>query len=89
MEHLTFDGAALHDDADISVERVDACLKERVNRRRDDDLPVTAVLAHHREHLLDIQRVAGGGGHDAVAEVVFELRLSEEICDQRLAFVVA
>ena len=89
MEHLALDRAALHHDADVAVERVDAGLEERVDRRRDDDLPVAAVLAHHREHLLDVQRVSGGGGHDAVAEVAFELRVSEEIPDQRLALVVA
>ncbi len=89
MEHLALDRAALHHDADVAVERVDAGLEERVNRRRDDDLPVTAVLAHHREHLLDVQRVSGRGGRDAVEQVAFELRVSEEISDQRLAFVVA
>ena len=69
MEHLALDRAALHDDANVAVERVDARLEERMDRRRDDDLAVAAVLAHHREHLLDVERVPGRGGRDALPQV--------------------
>ena len=57
VEDLAFDRAALHDHAHVAVERVDARLQERMDRRRDDDLAVPTVLAHHREHLLDVERV--------------------------------
>ena len=59
MEHLSFHRSALHHVTNIAVERVDARLEERVDGGRHDDLPVAAVLAHHREHLLDEERVAG------------------------------
>jgi hypothetical protein len=58
MEYLALDGAALHDDANVAVERIDARLQERMDRRRDRDLAV-AVLANHCEHLLDEERVPG------------------------------
>ena len=38
VEHLALDGSALHDDTDVAVERVDARLEQRVDRRRHDDL---------------------------------------------------
>ena len=41
VEDLALDGSSLHDDAHVAVERVDARLKERVDRRRYDDLAVT------------------------------------------------
>ena len=59
MEHLTLDRPSLHDNANVAVERVDACLEERLDRGWNHDFAVAAVLAHHREHLLDIERVAG------------------------------
>ena len=68
MEDLTLDRPALHDDAHVAVERVDACLEERVDRRRNDDLAVAAVLAHHREHLLDVERVPGRRVRDALPQ---------------------
>ena len=46
-------------DANVAVERVDPCLEERLDRRWNHDLAVAAVLAHHREHLLDVERVPG------------------------------
>ena len=88
MEHLTLDRASLHHHAHVAVEGVDARLKERMDRRRDDDLPVPAVLAHHGEHLFDVQRVSRRCGRDALAQTAFELRASEQILDQRLALVV-
>ena len=52
----------------VAVERVEARLEERVDRRRHDDLAVAAVLAHHREHLLDVERVPGRRRGDALAQ---------------------
>ena len=67
MEHLALDGPSLHDVTDVAVERVDPCLEERVDRRWNHDLAVAAVLAHHCEHLLDIERVAGRGVGDPLS----------------------
>jgi hypothetical protein len=69
MEDLAFDGPALHDDADVALERVDPRLQERMDRRRDHDLAVAAVLADHREHLLDVERVARRRGGDPLTEL--------------------
>ncbi len=74
VEDLALDRASLHDDAHVAVERVDARLEKRVDRRRHDDLAVAAVLAHHREHLLDEERVSGGGGGDALPQARVEQR---------------
>ena len=66
VEDLALDCAPLHHDAHVAVERVDACLQERMDRRRDSDLAVAAVLAHHREHLLDEERISRRRGRDSV-----------------------
>ena len=58
MEDLALDRSALHDDAHVAIERVDARLQERMDRRRNSDLAVSAVLTDHRQHLLDEERVA-------------------------------
>ena len=71
----------------VAVERVDARLQERVDRRRDDDLAVPAVLAHHREHLLDIERIPGRGGRDALAQPRVERRVGDETAHQLGALV--
>ena len=42
MEDLALDRATLHHNADVAVERVDARLQERVDRRRHGDLAVAA-----------------------------------------------
>ena len=67
MEHLALDRTALHHHPDVAVERVDARLQEGVDRRRNGDLAVATVFPHHREHLLDEERVAGGRGRDPLA----------------------
>ena len=72
MEHLALDRAALHHHAHVAVERVDAGLEERMDRRRNDDLAVAAVLTNHREHLLDVERVAGRGDRDALPQLRVE-----------------
>jgi hypothetical protein len=41
--------------------------EQRLDRGRDGDLLGVPVLRNQREHLLDEQRVAFGGGRDAVA----------------------
>ena len=76
MEDLALDRSALHDDAHVAVERVDPGLEQRVDRGRNGDLAVAAVLAHHREHLLDEERVAGGGGRDPLAQLRVERRVA-------------
>ncbi len=78
MEDLALDRAALHHDADVAVERVDPRLQECVDRRRDDDLAVASVLAHHREHLLDVERVARRRGRDPLAEPAVERSVAHE-----------
>jgi len=87
MEHLAFDGSALHDDAHVAVERVDASLEKRLDRGRNDHF-VVAALAHHREHLLDVEGVAGRGDHDPFAQIGVE-RIGHEPLDQLLALLRA
>ncbi len=89
VEDLALDRPALHDNADVAVERVDACLQERVDRRRDDDLAAAAVLAHHREHLLDEERVACGRGGNALTQVVVERAVAEQVLHEHDALVLA
>src|SRR5207342_3133026 len=67
VEHLAFYCAALHHHAHVAVEQIDARLQERLDRRWNDDVLATA-LAHHREHLLHEERVAGGCNRDAVPQ---------------------
>ena len=78
MEDLALDSASLHDHAYVSVERVDARLQKSLDGRRDRDLAVAAVLAHHREHLLDVQRVARRRDRDPLAQRRRRARRSEE-----------
>ena len=49
-----------------------------MDRRRDDDLPVAAVLADHREHLLDEERVSGRRGGDPLAQLRVERGVGDE-----------
>ena len=86
MEDLALDGSALHDDAHVPVERVDPRLQERVDRRRNSDLAVSAVLADHRQHLLDVERVARRGRRDAFAQVARERGIGDEPVHQLRAF---
>ena len=67
VEDLALDRAALHDHPDITIERVDSCLKQRVDRRRYDNLARPAVLPDHGDHLLDVERVTRRRGGDPVA----------------------
>ena len=87
MEDLALDRPPLHDDPDVAVERIDACLQERVDRGRHDDLTVAAVLPHHRKHLLDVERVARGGRRDAFAQVAREGSIRDEPVHQLRALV--
>ena len=81
--------AALDDDPHVAVERVDPRLQERVDRRGTAMLAV-AVLADHREHLLDVERVARRRGGDPLAQVAVELaHRRARVVDQRLALVFA
>ena len=87
MEYLPLDRASLHDHTLVSTECVEPRLKEGMDRRRNDDLAVAAVLAHHRQHLLDEERVSLRRGGDAIACPSVEECALEEVLDQRIAFL--
>ena len=89
VEHLALDGSALHDHAHVAVERVDPRLEERLDRRGNDDLAFAAVLAHHREHLLDVERVPGRRRGDPLAQLGVERRVRHEAVDELLALLGA
>ncbi len=67
VEDLALDRPTLHHHPHVAVERVDARLQERLDRRRNDNALATA-LTHHREHLLHEERVAGGCNRDPLAQ---------------------
>ena len=87
LEHLALDRRALEHDAHATRQRVDTSLEQRLNRGRHGDLGSTQ-LAHHCEHLLDVQRVAGRRLDDPTAQVLVERRLAEHRVDESLALVV-
>jgi hypothetical protein len=59
VEDLAFDRAALHHDAHVAVEGVDARLQERLDGRRDGDVAPGAAVPDHCEHLLEVQGIPG------------------------------
>ena len=83
VEDLALDRAALDDDALVAVERVEACLEQRVDRRRNDDLVPFAALAHHREHLLDVERVPLATWRRCAPASRRRARVGQEVLDQR------
>ena len=85
VEDLPFDGTAADHVPLARAEPVEPGLQERLDRRRHHDLRLAAVLAHHREHLLDEERVPVGGLQDSLAHVVGDLRPTGEPRDQQLA----
>ena len=84
VEDLPFDGAAADHVPLARAEPVEPGLQERLDRRRHHDLRLAAVLAHHREHLLDEERVPVGGLQDSLAHVVGDLRSTGEPRHQHL-----
>src|SRR4051812_28769583 len=82
MEHLTLYCPPLHHNANVAIESVYACLEQRLDRGWNHDLPVAAMLAHHREHLLDIQRIAGRCLRDALPQHRVEHTLRSEAIHQ-------
>ncbi len=60
-----------------------------MDRRRHDDLVALVALAHHREHLLDVERVSLRRLDDALARLGVESRIGHEVLDQLLALVLA
>ncbi len=85
VEHLALDRATLHHDAHVAVERVDACLEERLDRRRNGDLTVAAVLANHRQHLFDVERVSGRRRGDLLPQLGAQRGVADEAPHQLLA----
>ena len=85
VEDLALDGAAADHVPLAGAEPVEPGLEERLNRRRDDDLSLAAVLAHGGEHLLDEQRISVRGLQDPRSYVVRELCSAREPGDQSLA----
>ena len=88
MEDLPLHGATLDDGALLAGEPIEACLKERVDRRRNDDLALAWLLARHREHLVDEERVPLRGHDDALPRLVVD-RVGRERVDQPVAVVFA
>ena len=88
MEDLALDSSALEHDAHIVIERVDACLEKGLNRGRYRNLAFS-VRANHREHLLDVERVARRGGGDSRAQPGIERRIRDEPLDQFRTLLVA
>ena len=89
VEHLALDRRALEHDPELRVERVDPRLEERGDRRGNGEVVSVAALAHHRDHLLDEERVASRRRGDPLARVGAEIALAEQVVDQRLAVVGA
>ena len=88
MEDLSLHRAALDDGALIAGEPIEACLKERVDRRRNDDLALAWLLARHREHLVDEERVPLRGRDDPLPRLVVD-RVRRERVDQPVAILDA
>ena len=59
-----------------------------MDRGRHAELGLAALLAEHREHLLDEERVALGRSGDPVAHAFPERRLPEQVAHQRVALRV-
>jgi hypothetical protein len=88
VEDLSLHGATLDDGALVAGESIEACLKECVDRRRNDDLALARPLASHRQHLVDEERVPLRGDDDALPRLVVD-RVGRERVDQPVAVFVA
>ena len=76
MEDLSLHRTALDHDALVVVQRVEPRLEQRPDRRRHVDR--AACLSGEGGHLLEEQRIAVRGRHDAPARLVVELDVGEE-----------
>ena len=70
MEDLAFDRPTLEHAALGRVELVEPRGEQRLDRRRHRD--VAAAVGHHRDHLLDEERVAARGLENAAAQLVVD-----------------
>ena len=86
VEDLPLDGAALEYAALGRIELIETRGKQRLDRRRHDDLAV-AGLGDHREHLLDEEWVAFGRLTDPLAQSFREHGIAEEPLDQLVGLV--
>ncbi len=89
MEDLALDGSVADDQPFLVGEQIEAGLQQRMNGRRHDDVAVAVALSHHRNHLLDVERVPFGRSCDALSRALAQRRLAEQVLDQVLALVCA
>ena len=81
VEQLALERGAFYDGALVRLEAVDARGEQRLDRRRNANLP-EVVLGAHRQHLLDEQRVAFGCLEEALAQVRRQLGAREQLLDE-------
>ena len=86
MEHLALHGPSLQHRPHVPIERVDAGLQQRLDRRRHGHVAAPA-FADHGEHLLDEQGVTGGGDRDPLAQCQVDRRPGAETFHQLAALL--
>ncbi len=82
VEDLSLDRTALESRALRARKLVEPCCEQRLDRRRNDDVPGAA--RRHRQHLLDEERIAAGGVADPVTQLPVERDAGEQPVDERV-----